>query len=232
MNHQNIYNSIIKKAQLENRKKYCEIYYEEHHIKPKCLNGSNEENNKVLLTSREHFVCHKLLTYIYKGNIKIGCAFFRMAYDKQNRKVSSRDYAYAKEISRLDMNGEKNPMYKKTIYDIWEEKYGKEIANVKRLQNKQKRKGKKRTDIVWNKGKKCPQLATMKGKHHSEETKLKIKKGNEKKIVSEKTKNKQRLSMKGKYKEYIWIHDNSQTKFIPKYDLQKFIQYGWNKGRK
>lgn len=232
MNYQKVYTALIEKAKSENRIYHNGVYYEKHHILPICLNGGNEKENKVLLTAREHFIAHKLLTYIYKGNTKIACAFFRMAYDKRDRKVSSRDYEYAKKISRLDMKGEKNPMYKKPIYIIWEEKYGKEIADNKRKQFKENKKGKKRTDIVWNKGKKCPQLATMRGKHHSEETKNKIKIGNENKIISEKTKNKQSISMKGKYKGYIWIHANKQTKFIPEQDLQKFTQNGWSKGRK
>ena len=35
-----------------------------------------------LLTAREHFICHKLLTYIYKGNRKLVNAFCRMAFNK------------------------------------------------------------------------------------------------------------------------------------------------------
>ena len=103
MNHQEIYNNIISNAQLQNRIKlkfdnisYC--YYEKHHILPSCLGGGNNKENLVLLTTREHFICHKLLTFIHKGNRKIACAFFRMSYDNRNRKVSSRDYAYAKEL--------------------------------------------------------------------------------------------------------------------------------------
>lgn len=156
-----------------------------------------------------------------------------MAYDKRDRKLSSRDYEYAKKISRLDFKGEKNPMYKKSIYTVWVEKYGVDLANKMYHDYKRKRKGKKRTDTVWNKGKKCPQLsAAMKGKHHSEEVKKKIKEGNEKKIISEKTKRKQSASMKGKYKDYTWIHYNQQTKFISKQELQKFLNDGWKQGRK
>ena len=34
--------------------------------------------------------------------------------------------------------GEKNPMYAKTVYSVWVKKYGKEIADVKRMQKKEK----------------------------------------------------------------------------------------------
>jgi len=109
MNYQKIYNTIIEKAKSENRIKYSIYlrnkykdnlpYYETHHIIPKCLGGTDDEENLVLLTAKEHYVCHKLLTYIYKENKKIASAFFRMTFDKRGKhEISSRDYAYAKEL--------------------------------------------------------------------------------------------------------------------------------------
>jgi hypothetical protein len=75
------------------------IYYENHHIIPKCLNGSDDKNNKVLLTAKEHYICHKLLIRIYPRNYKISCAFFRMTFDKKgNKNISAKDYSYAKEL--------------------------------------------------------------------------------------------------------------------------------------
>ena len=56
MDHQKIYDNIILNAKFQNRIKHREIYYEEHHIVPKCLGGEEEKENKVLLTAREHFV--------------------------------------------------------------------------------------------------------------------------------------------------------------------------------
>ena len=41
------------------------FYTEEHHIVPKCMLGTNEENNLVLLTYREHILAHLLLYAIY-----------------------------------------------------------------------------------------------------------------------------------------------------------------------
>lgn len=37
-------------------------YYEKHHIIPKSMGGSDESENIVILTAREHFICHLLLT--------------------------------------------------------------------------------------------------------------------------------------------------------------------------
>ena len=107
MNYQKIYNNIISNAKSKNRQKLNKeninyIYYEKHHIIPKCLNGSNDKKNLVLLTAKEHYVCHKLLTYIYPNNRKIACAFHYMTFNKKNKtNKSSRDYAYAVELYRL-----------------------------------------------------------------------------------------------------------------------------------
>ena len=104
MNYRKVYESIILKAFSENRKKIKRndtnyVYYESHHITPKCLGGNNDSSNLILLTSREHYLCHKLLTYMYKGNRKLACAFHKMTYGISNKcQKSSRDYAYAIEL--------------------------------------------------------------------------------------------------------------------------------------
>lgn len=105
MNHQKVYESIIQKAKSENRKRLRKnninyIYYENHHILPRCLGGNDNKNNLMLLTAKEHYVCHRLLTYIYKGNYKIECAFIYMSFSKKyNKCMSSTDYVYAKELN-------------------------------------------------------------------------------------------------------------------------------------
>jgi hypothetical protein len=35
-------------------------YTEQHHIIPKCLGGTDDADNLVNLSAREHFVCHWL----------------------------------------------------------------------------------------------------------------------------------------------------------------------------
>ncbi len=116
MNYQRQYDTIINNATQENRKKNKEVYYEEHHIVPRCLNGSDEKSNKVLLTAREHFIVHKLLTLIYPHNSKIALAFHMITFDKNlGRKVSARDYEYARTICRKALLGNKNGNYGKKL---------------------------------------------------------------------------------------------------------------------
>lgn len=57
----NIYYKIINKAKTLARVKSKENYYESHHIIPRSLGGDNSTDNKVLLTFKEHYICHRLL---------------------------------------------------------------------------------------------------------------------------------------------------------------------------
>ena len=130
MNHLKIYNFLIKKVNSQNRKKLNKlnekyIYYERHHILPICLNGNNEKENLVLLTAKEHYVAHKLLTYIYPNNRKMVVAFYMMSHFKKYKKyASSRDVEYAK---LLKLN---TPISKETRKKISNSLKGK-VANNK-----------------------------------------------------------------------------------------------------
>jgi 5-methylcytosine-specific restriction endonuclease McrA len=57
------YNSITANA----KNRTVDGYVERHHIIPVSLGGSNNKENLVDLTAREHFICHWLLTKIYTG---------------------------------------------------------------------------------------------------------------------------------------------------------------------
>ena len=98
MDYKFVYENIIEKA--KNRTEELE-YYEKHHILPKSLGGSNDENNLVKLTAREHFICHWLLVKMYqKGSLqrnKMLYAFWRMKSHPNNngqRYINSRAYEY------------------------------------------------------------------------------------------------------------------------------------------
>lgn len=105
MDYQNIYNKIISRALLENREKYKGVYYEAHHIIPKCLGGTGKSsqwrthNNIVLLTAKEHYLCHRLLAEIHNiGSLWL--ALFRMSSINCRQKrvlVSAKTYLLIKE---------------------------------------------------------------------------------------------------------------------------------------
>lgn len=77
-------------------------YSEEHHIIPKSVGGSNHSTNLVLLTAKEHFICHRLLTKMTTGEVKRKMTFAAWAMTMRNNKnkynkISARTYSYLKE---------------------------------------------------------------------------------------------------------------------------------------
>lgn len=74
------YYSIINNAKKQIRKKKNGVYYESHHIIPESMGGIE----KVLLTAKEHFICHLLLPKMLEGTNKHKMinALIRMMYSK------------------------------------------------------------------------------------------------------------------------------------------------------
>jgi hypothetical protein len=98
MDYQKVYNQVVERAKSQNRSKK-DSYYETHHIVPKCMGGSDDKNNLVLLTAKEHFVCHKLLCVVYPTIPALQFAFWAMCNQRnygRTYRVSSREYSEAK----------------------------------------------------------------------------------------------------------------------------------------
>jgi len=208
MNHQRIYEEIIQIAKSENRKKLRKknpnyIYYEKHHIIPRCLGGKNEDDNFVLLTAKEHYVCHELLTHIYPTYRKLALALMRMSGNIEKYKTSARDYARAKYILQ------NTPMSEET-----KEKLRKSIKGVKHPQ--------------WRNDLKRIYQTGTKHKKYSEEGKKNCSNGQKKLYENGYQSNFKNLI--GKI--WIFNEDFGKSKAIPKEMLDNFLKNGWKKGRK
>lgn len=101
MNYQKIYNSIVERAIKENRKKFKGIYYEKHHIIPRCMGGIDNNSNLVLLTAKEHFMCHLLLIRIYTNNSKLWYSIDMMANCRSDKRQRS-TYEWREKISKAN----------------------------------------------------------------------------------------------------------------------------------
>jgi hypothetical protein len=66
MNYTKVYNNLISSRKQLNRTKDRE-YYELHHIVPRSLGGPDETSNLVLLTAKEHWIAHCLLSKMFFG---------------------------------------------------------------------------------------------------------------------------------------------------------------------
>lgn len=103
MNYENIYIELVNSRKLLNRRKSKEQYFEIHHILPTSLGGTNDKSNLVLLTAREHFIAHLLLTKFKTGKdrSKMIYALWRLTNGQSSSRkptYSSRQYEQARHI--------------------------------------------------------------------------------------------------------------------------------------
>jgi hypothetical protein len=186
MNYERIYHDIVKKAKLSGRKKLKKddpnyVYYEAHHIIPVCLGGKGKKSqinheNIVLLTAREHYLCHKLLCEIYKDNKSIIYAFWAMSNvwnGSNNRRYipNSKDYELARKLYVELISGDKNPMRRAELSG--------ENHHTKREEVRAK------------------MSKSNKGKINSKETREKIGLANKGKLVTQETRKKMSISKSG-----------------------------------
>ena len=161
MNYEKIYNQIVNRA----KNRILECYTEKHHIIPRCMGGSDEKENLVNLTAREHFICHRLLVQIHPSNNKLKFALWAMCNMKSKRQSrytpSSRIYESIKiEVIKL----------------ISEKKKGVKLSEEHKRKTSETLKGRKRPQEVIDK-----MVKTRKengGWKHSDETKNKIRSNN------------------------------------------------------
>lgn len=117
MNYLSIYDSIINRAQSENRRRKSKIdktyiYYESHHIIPKCLGGTNDKNNLVLLTAREHFLAHQLLVKIYPNRYKLIFALRMMTASSTKHVRNNKEYEWIRKlVSKTSSKSQKGKSY-------------------------------------------------------------------------------------------------------------------------
>lgn len=165
------YYNIVNNA----KSRISEEYSEKHHIIPKSLGGSNHIENLVLLSAREHFICHWLLTKMVVGTKEkyqmwnaFSCMLYRENGNQQRYKINSRAFDLIKKqgalIKSAKWSGKGNPMFGK-------------------------------------KGELSPLFGRKQSPEHVE-TLRKIKTG---KTRSEESKRKQSLSSKGKKQNSEWI---------------------------
>jgi len=92
MNYHKLYNQIIERG----KSRILDGYKERHHIIPRCIGGTDELDNIVELTAKEHFICHKLLTEIYPNENKLHYAIWMMTtmsdIMERDYKIGSREY--------------------------------------------------------------------------------------------------------------------------------------------
>ena len=94
-------------------------YHERHHIVPKCLGGTNDEENLIDLFAREHFEAHRLLALENPDNNELVYAWNCMAIlnnDRQSRYIiTPEEYEERKILLHIAISGGNNPRAKPVI---------------------------------------------------------------------------------------------------------------------
>lgn len=97
------YYSILNNA-IDAKRSRKQGYFENHHIIPKCspFNGVDSKENRVLLTPKEHFICHLLLVKMTEGEgkYKMACAINNMTRMSigQDRKITAAQFDMGKRL--------------------------------------------------------------------------------------------------------------------------------------
>ena len=150
MNYVNVYYSIIKNR-LDNP---VEGYVERHHIVPKSEGGSDDDDNKVNLTAREHYIAHLLLAKIY-NDYKMYSAVVYMQCKTKRQKRDFKFNSHLYEQIRKDFSIKNSEAHKGQI------PWNKGIPQSEEAKKK---------NSEAHKGKQSP----FKGKHRSETVRRKI----------------------------------------------------------
>ena len=165
MNYKKIYDSLIEKA----KNRILEGYVEKHHIIPRCIGGTDDKENIVILTPEEHFLAHQLLVKIYPNESKlIFAAAMMICHNSENRNTNKlygwlrrrknlilseykrKDWVnnYEKRLAKLkEANQREDVKYKKSIATkkMWEEL---SVEEKKKRINKWSEAGYKAASIV------------------------------------------------------------------------------------
>jgi len=208
----NKYSSIYYKIVNNARERILDSssYTEKHHIIPKSLGGTNSKDNIVVLTAKEHFICHRLLTKMVEGEAKrkMVYAAYMMLRGKNRYVPCGRVYQFLKEQLALANKERPGPNLRKKLSDEWKKKIKDSFTDSRREQISNSRKGKATRpkgsfEVTDETRKKMSKARGSKGTRfgpHSEETKAKCREARAKQVFTEETYQKRSFAMKGRPK--------------------------------
>ncbi len=92
MNYLKHYERLIVRA----RTRSLEGYFEEHHVLPRCIGGSDHIDNLVQLTPEEHYVAHQLLIKIYPNETALIYAAKMLSLNANQNRPNNKLYGWLK----------------------------------------------------------------------------------------------------------------------------------------
>lgn len=103
MNYKKIYDSLINKWKTIDESLIDKTrYLEKHHIIPRCMGGSDDEENIISMYARDHIIAHMLLSLIYPDNNDLAFAVVSLSMNskfttgrvEERSRVSSRMFEF------------------------------------------------------------------------------------------------------------------------------------------
>lgn len=99
----NKYTRVYLGLMLRAQTRTLETYSERHHVVPRCMGGSDAQENIVRLSAREHYLAHLLLCKMTRGanQRKMAFAFSRMngiSHTHQRHLPPSRWYEFSRKM--------------------------------------------------------------------------------------------------------------------------------------
>ena len=240
---ENKYTKLYYKITSNAKQRTTDGYTELHHIIPQSMGGSNDKENLVDLTAREHFICHWLLIKMTEGEDRSKMLYALNGMKAENKyqqryhtKITARVYEkyrieHAENHSKR-MKGRK--AWNKGVPQTEEHKEKNRQAALQRAPKTEE------TITKWKE--------SRSGYTHSEETRKKqslASKGKPKGPMSEEQKQARSITMTGQKKTKshatnvanavlgnISINKDNTEKKVKKDTLQSYLDDGWQLGGK
>ena len=242
----NKYSKLYYKITSNAKQRIIEGYTELHHIIPQSLGGSNDKENLVELTAREHFICHWLLIKMTDGEDRSKMLYALNGMKAENRyqqryhtKITARVY----EKYRLEHAD--NHSKKMKGRPAWNK--GRKLEGEKLEAHRERTRNRKIDPVKQAEGQR-KRVEKMTGRKQSAEASIKKSlalKGKPKGPMSEEEKLKRSVKQKGvaKVKTHganvanavkgnISINKDNIEKKVKKDTLQNYLDDGWQLGGK
>jgi len=228
------------------KQRITEGYTETHHIIPQSLGGSNDRDNLVNLTAREHFICHWLLIKMTEGEDR-GKMLYALQGMKAENKFQQRYHTKitARVYEKYRIEHSKNHSKRMRGKSAWNK--GRKLEGQE-LQEQIERARNRNIDPIKQAAGQQKRIAKVLGRKDTDETKLKKSlalKGKPKGPMSEEEKLKRSKTMTGQKKKEghgtnvanavkgnISINKDGTEKKVKKDLLQSYLDAGWNLGGK
>lgn len=219
-------------------------YTERHHIIPQSLGGSNDKENLVDLTAREHFICHWLLIKMTEGENRSKMLYALNGMKAENKFQQRYSSAITSRVyERYRIEHSKNHSERMKGKEVWNK--GRKLEGEELEQHRERTRNRKIDPVKQALGQQ-KRIAKILGQKRSEETRNKMSmshKGKLKGPMSEEEKLKRSVKQKGIAKktghsdnvrnavlDNVSINKDGIEKKIKQDILDQYLQQGWQLG--